>query len=696
MAEGTTSYPEVLLIGCDEPLALRIESLLGGWRIRCSRSSLDDALSRGTRARAAIVCLTQTEDCRASAEKLRVAGLVPIALGSRTAAIGEDVDCAGRPSELLAAIHRAQGRLSNPAKSVADRISRFSHEIASQFAMPELVRVATAKIRELCEADGASVLLIDSSTGELTFDAVEGGAGGAIEQIRLPRGRGVAGKVAIEAKPRLVADVTATPDFDKTADLKSGFATGSIIAAPLLIGGNMLGVLMGVRSMSSPAFASLHLDRLVNLAPHVAIAVHNVQINSALRVSQAEVMEINSSLERKVNERTEQIIRSKQEWERTFDAIDEPIALMDGFVVRRANLAYAKTIGRSIREVPGTTCHEVFARRETPCPNCPLVLGRGAALKTEIETPDAVAGRVLTFRLSGYWMSEDPASRTMVVTYTDVSQAKSLQEKLRESERLAAIGQLASGAAHEINNPLGFVASNLRNLRGAIDELRAPVRALSDALMMAKEKRLEDLVEFLSGIEEPDHQTLDDGLEMIDESLDGARRVGDIVKGLRELSRLEIGKREPADVNASVSRVVRTEFGEPPPHLSLELKAGAMADIPPLQLDQALTHILKNAKQATPAKQRIVIETFNTGASVSVRVRDEGAGISKENVRRVFEPFFTTRGVGKGVGLGLTAAYGIVKRVGGDIEVESEGPGKGAAFTVLLPVAESVPLEKVA
>jgi signal transduction histidine kinase len=284
-------------------------------------------------------------------------------------------------------------------------------------------------------------------------------------------------------------------------------------------------------------------------------------------------------------------------------------------------------------------------------------------------------------------MSDDPTNNNVVVTYNDITHSRQLQERLRESERLAAVGQLASGAAHEINNPLGFVASNLRTLRGLVDELRAPLNLLGDAVSLAKDKRTAELLELLIALDAPDLQALVDAVEMIDESLDGARRVGDIVKGLRELSRLEIGKREPANVNASVSRALRAELGENPTNVVLELGATKLADIPPLQLDQALGHVIRNARQAVSKHQGIVVRTWDTDSEVLIQVRDEGAGITRENLRRVFEPFFTTRGVGKGIGLGLTAAYGIVKRVGGDIEADSAGVSKGAVFTLKLPLA---------
>jgi C4-dicarboxylate-specific signal transduction histidine kinase len=547
--------------------------------------------------------------------------------------------------------------------------------------------VAIAKTRELTEADGASLLLVDAKTGELFFDTVEGGAGERIERVRLARGKGIAGKVAAEGRPRLVIDTRDCPDFDDSVDKRTGYSTGSIVAAPLVLGGDVLGVLMAVRSSERPPFSALQLERLVQLAPHVAISVHNVQITTALRGSQAEVLEANASLEAKVRERTAQITRAKQEWERTFDAIDEPISLLDGYVIRRTNSAYARRVGRSVRELPGRACYEVFAGRDAPCPGCPLARERGAALASEIEVVDRRSGRPAVFRFSGYWMSDEANTPGVVVTYHDITLSRQLQERLRESERLAAVGQLASGAAHEINNPLGFLVSNLRTLRGLVDELRSPLGALADAVALAKDQHLPDLVELLSRLEAPDVQSLGDGLEMIDESLDGARRVGDIVKGLRELSRLEIGRREPANVNASVSRAVRAELGENAANVELKLEAKQQADIPPLQLDQALGHVLKNARQAVARQQKIIIRTWDTESEVLIEVRDEGTGITREHLRRVFEPFFTTRGVGKGIGLGLTAAYGIVKRVGGDIQADSEGLTKGAAFTLKLPLA---------
>ncbi len=695
MTTSVTS-PAVLLVAESPSLVARVEDLLMPWGILAMQAPREQALTLVDSGHARIVLCEMRDGVRLYLDRLKACGAVPIVIGRAPDEPVGNVEYAGKPSELIAAVFRAHGRLTGLEPSGADRVNEFAQAIASKFTLPELVKEAIARTRELCDADGASLLLVDPETGALAFDTIDGSGEGKIERVRLRKGQGVAGKVALEARPRLVTHAKDCADFDPLFDKKTGFNTGSIVAVPLVLAGDVLGVLMAVRSAEHLPFTPVTLHRLVQLAPHVAIAVHNVQITTQLRSSQTEVLQANAGLEEKVRERTEQISRAKQEWERTFDAISEPIALLDGYLIRRSNQAYARRVGVPVKDLPGKTCYRVLAGRDAPCPSCPLGKGRGVQLSAELTISNPNTGKDSNLELSGYWLSDDPGSAAVVVTYQDVTQSRSLQERLRESERLAAVGQLASGAAHEINNPVGFVTSNLRSLRSVMEELRLPMRALADVVALVKSKRLNELVTLIDGLDEPDAQNIDDAVEMIDESLDGARRVSDIVKGLRELSRLEIGKREPADTNGSISRVVRSEFGELPGHVSLVLEATTPADIAPLQLDQALGHLVKNARQATTKKERIVVRSWSSGAEVLIQVRDEGVGIPKENLRRVFEPFFTTRGVGKGIGLGLTAAYGIVRRAGGDIEAESDGPGLGASFTIRLPRAEAAPLANVA
>lgn len=539
------------------------------------------------------------------------------------------------------------------------RVARIGQLIAMHLDVPGLMAETISRTRELCGACGASLLLVDPDTGDLYFDEVAGENGAELHRVRQPAGQGIAGCVAESGESLWVPDVLQSRQFDPRMDQRSGFCTGSVVAVPLLLNGEVIGVLEAVRGADRPPFEAATVTSLEMLAPHIAVALRTARITSELRDAQARLLEHNRDLEAKVEERAGQISRAKAEWERTFDAIEEPLAVLEGYTIRRTNLAYARRAGVDIRQVNGRLCHQVLAGRDSPCPGCPVAAARAGRADAELTL-----GKHGTFKLAAFPVSSQ-TDGAVVVHYVDVTRERALESKLRENERLAAVGQLASGTAHEINNPLGFVISNLGSLASLLDDVEEAVEQAGAAA-----KAVQPLLE--------------EGKEMLGESLSGAKRVQAIVRALRDLSRLEIGKVEPSSVNGAVTRVVNARFGTQAPGVVLSLQAMALAQIAPLQLDQVLTHLLDNAKKAVKPGQRIFVESGEDESFVWVRVRDEGAGIAPEHLRRIFEPFFTTRGVGQGVGLGLTAAYGLVKRVGGDLEASSE-PGRGATFTVRLP-----------
>ncbi|MFL5321695.1 MAG: ATP-binding protein [Myxococcaceae bacterium] len=558
--------------------------------------------------------------------------------------------------QLAAALARAR---------IAEAVNDFAQGIALKLSMPELVQEAICRTRELLDADGASLLLVDPATGELCFEEVDGEAADGLRTVRLKPGHGVAGRVAVSTTPLLVKDASSHAAFDASADSASGFSTGSLVAAPLVFTGDVLGVLEAVRKQGRAPFTEAELSLLSELVPHVTIAVQNAQITARLRRMQDEQLRVNERLEKKVLERSAQIATAKREWEATIDAINSPIALLDGFTVKRANLAWARLAAVPVRQVVGKKCHELLAGRSSPCPGCPLI--DAIPSNTPLRSEQKFGPK--TFELTAFWLSDAPDERNVVVTYDDVTAERGLQKKLRESERLASIGELASGAAHEINNPLGFVVSNLSSLKGMLEELRS------------------------AGAEE---ELVGEGLEMIDDSLNGARRVQDIVRALRQLSKQEVGASEVANVNESLQRVARNELGPEKDALRFSLNATSPAQIAALHLDQALGHILKNARQAIAAITSsggglIHVRSHDEAGRLVLEIEDEGCGIAPEHLSRVFDPFFSTRGIGKGTGLGLTAAYGIIKRVGGDIDVRSQ-VGVGSCFTVYLPAALPEPI----
>lgn len=585
--------------------------------------------------------------------------------------------------ELVPTLRRAQSarrttRSTAAGPTVEERLEeaeRFADAVQSLHTLSELseiLRDTVVRARALAQADRATVWLADAN-GALGLAAVDPPEPEPLDV----RAVGLAELAARDLVPLVHADGEAAPEAGLAVERRTGERPGALLALPLVRGANCVGALELVRRPGLPGFADATLHRMEAWAAQVAVAVANAQLTVRLREARAEVLTTNAALERKVEERTELVVRAKREWERTFDAITEPIVIQEGFVVRRANLAYARAVGRDIREVVGQTCHALFAGRSSPCAGCPLERGEAAEASSELALPD---GR--RFRATAFKLSDEAEDGRTVLQYQEVTARRALEERLRASERLASLGQLASGASQEINNPLGYVIANLQSLQSTFRELETSADAVERAARLCGQNATADAVRALSEVQAREHAA--EGLEAVGEALEGAQRISGIVKGLRELARQDLGKMEALDVNACVSRSVRAELQHMPPG-AVQASLGARRCVwgSPLQLDQAVAAVLRNARQACPAGP-IQVRTRDEGAELVVEVHDAGGGIAAAMLPRIFEPFFTTRGGGKAVGLGLTLAYGVVQRHGGRIDVAS-AVGKGTTVTLRLP-----------
>ncbi len=265
------------------------------------------------------------------------------------------------------------------------------------------------------------------------------------------------------------------------------------------------------------------------------------------------------------------------------------------------------------------------------------------------------------------------------------------QAKLLQAEKLASIGQLSAGIAHEINNPISFVHSNAHSLskyikiyQQLLGMYRSAFEAQSEQLPAIKAD-----IEAFESAEDIDFVT-EDIDTLITDTIDGAVRVQEIVKGLRDFSHSNHDTKMPCDVvecTESTLRIltaelksrcqVRTEF-EPVP--SVMGNRG--------ELNQVIMNLLVNAGQSMEEFGELLVSTTVEDSQVVLSVTDTGKGIAPENLGKLFDPFFTTKPVGEGTGLGLSISYGIIKDHDGTILVDSE-PGKGTTFKVVLPVLES-------
>jgi PAS domain S-box-containing protein len=273
---------------------------------------------------------------------------------------------------------------------------------------------------------------------------------------------------------------------------------------------------------------------------------------------------------------------------------------------------------------------------------------------------------------------------------------KKLEEahnQLLQSEKMASIGQLAAGVAHELNNPIGFVHSNMGSLENYLTDLFAIIDATEpiDANGADAAGRLEAVRRLK---EEKDYAFVkSDVAQLMAESKDGLERVRKIVKDLKDFSRVGESEWQWADVHVGIDSTLNIVWNEIKYKCKVNKTYGDLPKIRclPSQLNQVFMNLLVNAGQAIQTQGEITIRTGVDGEQVWIAVSDTGSGIPKENLSRIFEPFFTTKPVGKGTGLGLSLSYSIVLKHHGRIDVASE-VGKGTTFRVTLPIEPPEPV----
>ncbi|RLC32505.1 MAG: hybrid sensor histidine kinase/response regulator [Deltaproteobacteria bacterium] len=274
-----------------------------------------------------------------------------------------------------------------------------------------------------------------------------------------------------------------------------------------------------------------------------------------------------------------------------------------------------------------------------------------------------------------------------------------VQQQLLQSEKMASIGQLAAGVAHEINNPTGFVNSNLttlseyqRDIKGVIGQYRKLISDLGTVLPdgLSPPALAEQITEIRKRETEIDIDfILDDIDDLIRDCREGTERIKKIVIDLKDFAHPGEDEKKSVDINQGLESTLNVVWNE------LKYKADVRkdyGDIPivegyPQQLNQVFMNILVNAAQAIEERGEIRISTRKVNGYVEVSISDTGSGIPEENLPRIFDPFFTTKEVGKGTGLGMNVAYNIIRKHNGSIDVKSK-VGEGTTFRIRIP-AES-------
>lgn len=268
---------------------------------------------------------------------------------------------------------------------------------------------------------------------------------------------------------------------------------------------------------------------------------------------------------------------------------------------------------------------------------------------------------------------------------------ESAQNQLLQADKMASIGQLAAGVAHEINNPIGYISSNLNTLERYVNDLLRLLEGYEKYFETHGKHLVAD--EDLRAIEKKvDIRYLREDLpELLNESKEGIDRVKKIVQDLKDFSHVDEAEWQWTDLHKGLDSTLNIVRNEIKTKAEVVRNYGALPDIQCLasQLNQVFLNILVNASHAIETSGMITVSTGKEGDEVWVKISDTGKGIAKEDMSRIFDAFFTTKPVGQGTGLGLSLSYSIIKKHQGRIEVDSV-VGKGTQFTIWLPISQPI------
>ncbi len=350
----------------------------------------------------------------------------------------------------------------------------------------------------------------------------------------------------------------------------------------------------------------------------------------------------------------------KRQWLETIDAIPDPfLVVSDDYSIIKANVAMSEVAGTTIKNIVNKKCYEVFASRKSPCENCRMKNATDGETMPGYEIYNAKNDRwyeVATRRLQSL-----SGQKSVVQIYRDRTDAKKLQNQMAQNEKLASIGQLAGGFAHEINNPLGGI--------------------LVFSQMILREMKK-------TGKHYPD----------VVEIENAARRCKLIVENLLAYSRQRPIKPNlaPTDIHAVIESSLKlaTLGQDKSTHCDAKLKLNAETHSihsDQNRLTQVFINLFKNGFQAMPKGGVLTITTeeivIRSNSFILVKIADSGTGIKQSNLSKIFEPFYTTKEPGQGTGLGLSIVHGIMQDLGGTIDVKSK-IDHGTTFSLYFPLPE--------
>lgn len=570
-------------------------------------------------------------------------------------------------------------------------------------------------VEEFGANTGSLALYQGEDDGQICIVASIGLPEGCVGSV-IPSGVGVIGWV-LENKQALLlkGNVNNDPRFHGAIPKPDSHIPSTALCWPLLVGKRLIGALY-VNSLDDKVdYTDADLDQgqiLVNL---ITLVIDNAKLHNE---QQKRIQQLAETNERYINSNRqlqETHNRLEQSEKRLTDILDSLDSVVWSMVPKTLEMLY---LNKAIEEVSGHTVADFFNnpnlwldiiyprdRQRVENSMVELLTIGVQKITCRILRPDRELrwlfhhmrvindGAGMPLRIDGITVditqhknAEDLLKQRNEELQTALDKIQEVQRQLVQSEKLSSIGQLAAGVAHEINNPIGYINSNLTSLKNYVEDL------LELTVIYEKVEPALNDTEQLRQIEAFKHKIdleflKTDVLDLLDESHEGASRVKKIVQDLKDFS--HAGGDDDwqwADLHTCLESTLNIVNNE------IKYKANVIkefGDIPqvwclPHQLNQVFMNLLVNAAHAIENEGTITVRTGEENDHIWVEVSDNGKGIAPEHVNKIFDPFFTTKPVGKGTGLGLSVSYNIIKKHNGEIQLDSR-VGEGTTFRIVLP-----------
>ena len=584
------------------------------------------------------------------------------------------------PPQTLAELQAENHRLRRAVEELSI-LNGISSAISSMLSLNSIVEMIVQESVKYLNVEQGAVMLLRNEEDSDPFRTMARKAYSGSDVVPYRFGQQLTGWMLKNQKPLMVNDLAADPRFQGLAG--EDFPMSSLLSVPLRAKGEMVGLLNVFNKRGNEGFTEEDQRLLSIIAAQSAQIVANVRLYEELQRRSADLQESVAKYRALTQEAGEAILLADFGSRRILEVNQqvEPLTGVPRDILRGRTLADVIPL----EEWKEAATFEALAQSgQLRYSNVKLESGRGEPKYIDISASLVTYGdnRIIQvichdvtereqladhLRHHAEELEKEVAARTLDL--------RNSQAQLVQQEKMAALGRLVAGIAHEMNTPIGTITSNADTLRRSLDKLSSTLE--SDEVPESV-RALRPLKQVLMVLED---------IARINQL--ACERIVSIVSSLRNFARLDEAELKTADLHEGIESTLTLVHHELKNRIELHKDYGEIPAIRchPNQINQVFMNLLVNASQAIDGKGTITIRTFREGDIVNVQFSDSGVGIPPDNLARIFDPGFTTKGVGVGTGLGLSICFKIAQDHGGSIDVKSE-VGRGSTFTVQLPIGE--------